>query len=470
MIDRTVMEVRGVMTRFEPLTEEIVEKESQGSLTMSDVAQQLSRFGLSIKHIVYDPSRSAFNTFYADYENGLYALLFLNREYLAGGPGVKLLTQLKEMHGKSPRLKGGEWEVYYLIDVPLQMAIYDFQRRYRDIPEPEVFKVWLMIHHRIDYSNDMWRPEILEYVFDRAPRPPELPEPDADGLVTLYRGMGELSQAPEQAISWSVHAGNALWFANRSGFGTKIAVARVRPSDIISYLPGFSLENEVILRPGTPMQLRYEDMIPATRKTMPGLLWPAMTEFTRYGAVAKTLGYPDAEKRSVHGVLHILRVLLLSLIYFYDSHDPLTKADKQVLIYFSLLHDIGRSSEDVEPLHGDQAVERIHWENIRVKGLRLAKKDYKIAELLIRHHCRDDDEGRRAIRMEPGLTAMDEARALHLYDICKDMDGLDRVRFNGLDYRMLRTPYGRQLPLIAGNLLRGNVEALLDYFNKEMTD
>lgn len=33
------------------------------------------------------------------------------------------------------------------------------------------------------------------------------------------------------------------------------------------------------------------------------------------------------------------------------------------------------------------------------------------------------------------------------------MDGLDRIRFNGLDYRLLRTEYGRKLPLVAGCLL-----------------
>ena len=33
------------------------------------------------------------------------------------------------------------------------------------------------------------------------------------------------------------------------------------------------------------------------------------------------------------------------------------------------------------------------------------------------------------------------------------MDGLDRVRFNGLDFRQLRTPYARRLPLVAGGLL-----------------
>ena len=42
------------------------------------------------------------------------------------------------------------------------------------------------------------------------------------------------------------------------------------------------------------------------------------------------------------------------------------------------------------------------------------------------------------------------------------MDGLDRVRFNGLDYRQLRTDYGRRLPLVAGALLDEPVVQALD--------
>lgn len=50
---------------------------------------------------------------------------------------------------------------------------------------------------------------------------------------------------------------------------------------------------------------------------------------------------------------------------------------------------------------------------------------------------------------------------MHLYRIAKDMDGLDRVRFCGLDCKMLRTDYGRQLPLIAGALLKESLINLL---------
>ena len=129
------------------------------------------------------------------------------------------------------------------------------------------------------------------------------------------------------------------------------------------------------------------------------------------------------------------------------------------MIYFSLLHDIGRTSEDCDDAHGDASVELIQSRGIRLKGIRLSPKDYLIAELIIRYHCRNDIAGIDAIQAQPGLSHKDKERAVHLYQICKDMDGLDRVRFNGLDYRMLRTEYGRRLPLVAGCLLE---ESLLD--------
>ena len=56
-----------------------------------------------------------------------------------------------------------------------------------------------------------------------------------------------------------------------------------------------------------------------------------------------------------------------------------------ILIYFSLLHDIGRDSEDEDDTHGDKSVELIRKKNIRIKGIQLSKKGYRIAKLLIRH-------------------------------------------------------------------------------------
>lgn len=46
-----------------------------------------------------------------------------------------------------------------------------------------------------------------------------------------------------------------------------------------------------------------------------------------------------------HGIKHILRVLLLTLIYGDHSCMELSEEDQQILSYFSLLHHIGRASE-----------------------------------------------------------------------------------------------------------------------------
>ena len=125
----------------------------------------------------------------------------------------------------------------------------------------------------------------------------------------------------------------------------------------------------------------------------------------------------------------------------------------QILIYFSLLHDIGRDSEDVDETHGDKSVELIRRKNIRIKGIQLSKKGYRIAKLLIRHHCRSDETGLERVCKVPDFSCQDSERASRLYRIAKDMDGLDRVRFNGLDFRYLRTSFARKLPLVAGGLL-----------------
>lgn len=109
--------------------------------------------------------------------------------------------------------------------------------------------------------------------------------------------------------------------------------------------------------------------------------------------------------------------------------------------------------------HGEKGLAVIKRRGIRLKEMRLSAKEYRIANLLIAYHCRADEVGIAAIQAERTLSVRDKARAKKLYAIAKDMDGLDRVRFNGLDYRMLRTEYGKRLPLVAGCLLE---EPLLD--------
>ena len=445
-----LMDVRGCMTRFDPLTPEIVAAQSEDGLTYEELKSALAECGMDIEKVVFDGTRSFQNAFYADFEQGHYCWIPFQKRGLVNV--IRTMDQQFQSSGFGLARRNHDWVTFYLMDVPLPMLIYDFERRYRDIEPEQVFKVWSSIHTRIDFSNGMWHPEVLEYVFSHAPQS-ELPEPDADGLITIYRGMGEKSQPAENAISWSTSPVCALWFANRSGRGTRLVSARVSPEQILAYNPGHRGEQEVILKSGTNLEIQEADMIPSTEAHVPSLLAPVTKDFFKYGSIATKLGYPVENLFQWHGVKHILRVLVLTLIYCQHSGDTLSEEDRLILIYFSLLHDIGRDSEVEDETHGDKSVELIRRKNIRIKGIQLTKKGYRIAKLLIRHHCRSDEIGLERIAKTPNFTTQDIARASGLYRIAKDMDGLDRVRFNGLDFRYLRTPYAKRLPLVAGGLL-----------------
>ena len=445
-----LMDVRGCMTRFDPLTPEIVAAQSEDGLTYEELKSALAECGMDIEKVVFDGTRSFQNAFYADFEQGHYCWIPFQKRGLVNV--IRTMDQQFQSSGFGLARRNHDWVTFYLMDVPLPMLIYDFERRYRDIEPEQVFKVWSSIHTRIDFSNGMWRPEVLEYVFSHAPQS-ELPEPDADGLITIYRGMGEKSQSAENAISWSTSPVCALWFANRSGRGTRLVSAKVSPEQILAYNPGHRGEQEVILKLGTNLEIQEADMIPSTEAHVPSLLAPVTKDFFEYGSIATKLGYPVENLFQWHGIKHILRVLVLTLIYCQHSGEALSEEDRLILIYFSLLHDIGRDSEVEDETHGDKSVELIRRKNIRIKGIQLTKKGYRIAKLLIRHHCRSDEIGLERIAKTPNFTTQDIARASGLYRIAKDMDGLDRVRFNGLDFRYLRTPYAKRLPLVAGGLL-----------------
>lgn len=449
-------ELRGSMTRFDALTPEIVSAQSEDGLTYEELKEVLSELGMDIDMVVFDGSRTFQNAFYADFEQGHYCWI----PFCVAGLKDLIRSLDRQFHspGFGEARRNHDWTTFYMMDVPLPMQIWDFERRYRMIDPSEVFSVWCYIHTRMDYANGMWKPEILEYVISHAPEL-ELPETDGQGLITIYRGMGGQSQAAESAISWTTDPVCALWFANRSARGTRLVSAKVGPGQILAYNTGHHGEREIILKPGAEPVICEADMIPSTEEHVPKLLSAVTDEFFRNGAIALSLGYPTESIFQYHGIRHILRVLLLTLLYCKHSGDDLKPEDKQILVYFSLLHDIGRDSEEEDESHGDKSVDLIRSKNLRIKGIQLSKKGYRIAKLLIRHHCRNDEEGIARIRKVPGFTSKDADRAVRLYAIAKDMDGLDRVRFNGLDFRYLRTNYARRLPLLAGGLLE---EPLLD--------
>lgn len=459
MNNKFYQDVRGSMTQYAPITPEQVEKEAEGAFTYRELSEFFQEQNLSIKKVIHDPGRMYLNTYYADFDEGLYVAVLLDKEFLQNT--VLFLSELNQRQ-RETFLAEKDWRSFYTISVPLALQIYDFQHRYRDIEPDKVFDVWLSIYKRIDYANGQWSSEVLDYVFSHAPKIKELPELSESGKITIYRGMGVLSQSPEKAISWSTHPGNALYFANHFARGTAFVKGEIAVEDVIAYQSSFWNENEVIVRPGTVQNICYENMFPADKNSVLKLTAPVLLDYFRYGQQADRLGYHDS---GLHGIRHILRVLMLSLIYYYNSGENLTEADKQILIYFSLLHDVGRVNDYLDDRHGDLSVEQIQKQNLRIGAISLTKKDYQIAHLIIRYHCLDDELGIQAIQETSNYSRKDKERAIRLFHICKDMNGLDRVRFNGLDYRFLRTDFAKRLPLIAGCLLKEDLPEILQAKN-----
>ena len=67
-----VKDVRGCMTRFDPLTPEIVAAQTEDGLTYDELKQVLEECGMDIEKVVFDGSRAFQNAFYAGFEQGHY--------------------------------------------------------------------------------------------------------------------------------------------------------------------------------------------------------------------------------------------------------------------------------------------------------------------------------------------------------------------------------------------------------------
>lgn len=462
-----LQQVRGSMVNIEKLTPENIEKVAEAGLSYERVREILNDAGIDIDKIIVDPTRYIYNVYYADYERGIYFDVHLTEAALLD-ERIGIAKTMEAVLRKDDALKERGWHTFYFRDVPGPLKIYDFQKRYKDIEPERVYEVWEEIHRNLDYENGQWRDEVLDYVFDNAPEPKQLPPLNDNGTVTVFRGSGTLSQSPERALSWSSSQHSALWFANHNGCGQAMYIGEVAPEDVVNYLPGFRNENEVIVRRGKVQNLRVADMIPVGKDAMVKLLAPVLPELLKFGPQVEKLGYPSEGIFEHHGRSHILRVLTLSLIYYYNSSKKLTERDKNILIYFSLLHDVGRMNEDKDDNHGRASVEKIEGEGLTVDGLNISKKDRQLAHIIIKYHSRSDEDGMTAIRRRKKKHSSEEYfRLIDLYAICKDMDGLDRVRFNGLDIYQLRTEYARKLPLIAGALLKENIETFVMESSKE---
>ena len=153
------------------------------------------------------------------------------------------------------------------------------------------------------------------------------------------------------------------------------------------------------------------------------------------------------DANSVHGIMHSIRVLVLT-----DKLAEDLKLDlrlKCVLNYAALYHDIGRENDQIDDFHGYKSYKKLQEFNIALPGFSLTM--YEILKFIIENHPVEDSKAIENIR-KYSLTDLDRIEAIKVLHILKDADTLDRCRFGhiNLDYLILKdarkyVPFAYQL-------------------------
>lgn len=74
--DSLYRDLRGSMARFDTITPEQLEAASNGTVTYMRLSQLLNEYNLTIEKVIFDAGRSFLNTFYSDFEQGLYCEIY----------------------------------------------------------------------------------------------------------------------------------------------------------------------------------------------------------------------------------------------------------------------------------------------------------------------------------------------------------------------------------------------------------
>ena len=256
--------------------------------------------------------------------------------------------------------------------------------------------------------------------------------------VTLFRGEGEKSTPAEEAWSWTTDINQAYFFAARfSTEGARVIKATVLKENIVEYIGGN--EKECLVN---PKDINITDTIELhgmsfldrlTRRIIP--------LYHRYrNLMLECSYYLDGDE---HGEIHSARVLLLSLIL--AEIFGLSEKERETLATAAIYHDIGRIHDGVDEDHGAESAKLYRGMCADDGG------EYNlVAAFLMKYHSLPDEVGYSQITTPPMLSSNVERSRL-LFNIFKDADALDRVRFGirDLDVNQLRLDISKQLVLVA---------------------
>ena len=263
-------------------------------------------------------------------------------------------------------------------------------------------------------------------------------------VVTIYRGEGDKSTPYSKAWSWSADVNVASFFAARfNSEKARIITATVSKNDIMEYIEGN--ESEILVNPHrvtviSAVELFGSDFLEAIPKTVLNL-------YKEYRDILLQMDFPN---HSGHDRLHTARVLLLALIL--GDLLNISKVEMHTLATAALFHDIGRICDGVDESHGMRSSE-IYKDMCQTE---IFEGYNPVTDFLIETHCLPDEVGYSRGFIEHRYGQLPPETEI-LFNIFKDADALDRVRFGirSLDIKQLRLDISKKLLSIANLCVDG---------------
>lgn len=385
-----------------------------------DFAEYLKMNELDVDNVYLDKKSIISPFWYIDFDFGVYIELYdLKKDTLEG---LKVIDRIKVISvEQKKKLKYGQYALFYLY-IPKKFKISDFNKRYKDINDDIVFEVFKDIYISTDFGFSNCDEEIIQYVFSKAYK-----YSDDTDEITVYRGEGSESVSLELSHSWTKSYSTALFFAARYSYDDcKIYSAKIKKCDIIDFIDDRD-EAEVLCNYKDLKDIVELKAIKATEDNIYSLIYSYRKDYEKYIRIIRNDWFNDALFE--HNIGHTKRVLFYSLILSNELN--LTKEETKILVQCAMLHDIGRTNNDVDDSHGEKSIDKINELNLNPLKLNIFQSEI-CRQIIINHSIKDD------LGIENLKKVFKDENVIKLYKIFKDADALDRVRIKDLDINYLR--------------------------------
>lgn len=331
--------------------------------------------------------------------------------------------------------ENNEWDLY-LSRIPKEFQVSLFKDLMAHLPEDKLLETFISIYTSNDQViSTLSKQDILEFL----PKGNYTKELDKyvkykDGLITVYRGSTEKSTPIEEALSFTLDMNVAKRFALCANYGGGVIYkCKVKPEDVL-LLVSEEGECEVLVD--------YDDLIYIEEINILNYSYLDEVDYL-YTDVRKYLTFCKG-KKGIHGVSHSKRMLKLLCCMYNEMSAILSYDDFNLLALACCLHDIGRLNDGKDDYHGKRAIPKVRE---IIKDLNISDEDSKILETLIQYHPYKD-------RVAKKLINSDDYRVNLLFNLFKDLDGLDRVRTHDFDIKYLRHDVSFKLVGIAKYLFK----------------